>query len=101
MIVYVESNFVLEMALGQEQAGDAEQILNLSEEKRIQLVIPAFALSEPYSRIRQRGRDRQAALRLLSEQARDLRRSRDYQDRVSGLNDITRSMVAIEFEEMD
>lgn len=48
MIVYVESNFVLELALGQEQSASAEAILALAEAKKIELVVLGFALSEPF-----------------------------------------------------
>ena len=44
MIVYIESNFVLEVALEQEESKAAEDILGLVEEGRIKLVLPTFAL---------------------------------------------------------
>lgn len=47
VIVYVESNFVLELSLGQEQAEACEQLLELAEQGRIELAVPAFALVEP------------------------------------------------------
>ena len=48
MNVYVESNFVLELALLQEQSASGEAILRLGEEHRVHLVVPAYALVEPY-----------------------------------------------------
>ncbi len=51
MIVYVESNFVLEIALSQEQASYAESILSLAESGKVSLAFPSFALSEPFSAI--------------------------------------------------
>ena len=48
MNVYVESNFVLELALLQEQSSSCEEILSLSEDGRIRLVLPAYSLIEPY-----------------------------------------------------
>lgn len=48
MNVYVESNFVLELALLQEQSKSCEEILGLAEDGRIQLVVPAYSLIEPY-----------------------------------------------------
>ena len=41
MIVYIESNFVLELAYLQEECESCENILALSEEDKIELVIPA------------------------------------------------------------
>ena len=48
MNVYIESNFVLELALLQEQSRSCEEILGLAEDGRIQLVVPAYSLIEPY-----------------------------------------------------
>ena len=43
MIVYVESNFVLEIALLQEEHEGCAAIIDLSESKSIDLVIPGFS----------------------------------------------------------
>lgn len=51
MIVYVETNFVLEIAREQEQVVSANKILALAEEGKIELAFPAFTLSEPFSTI--------------------------------------------------
>ena len=40
MIVYIESNFVLELALQQEQAQSAEAILALAESNALRLILP-------------------------------------------------------------
>ena len=54
MIVYVKSNFILEIALEQNQATAAESILALAESGQIELAFSAFALSEPFSTITRR-----------------------------------------------
>lgn len=48
MRVYVESNFVLEIALEQEQHRACEDLVRLAEDAAIELVLPSFALLEPY-----------------------------------------------------
>ncbi len=58
MIVYVESNFVLELALGQEQASSADAILKSAETKKIELAFPSFALSEPFTTVMHRRGER-------------------------------------------
>lgn len=58
MIVYVETNFVLEVALGQEQAEAAAEILNRAEGGEIELAIPYLSLVEPFSTVTKRHRDR-------------------------------------------
>lgn len=54
MIAYVESNFVLELALLQASHASCEAILRLCEEGSVQLVVPAFSLAEPYETLGRR-----------------------------------------------
>jgi len=51
MIVYVETNFVLELALLQEQHESCEAIVQLCQAGAIRLVLPAYSLIEPYETI--------------------------------------------------
>lgn len=46
MIVYVETNFILELAYLRPTSDHCERLLDLARERRIELVIPAFALIE-------------------------------------------------------
>ena len=48
MIVYVETNFVLEVAFAQEQSGSCQDILSLAESGAVDLAIPAFSIAEAY-----------------------------------------------------
>jgi len=47
MIVYVESNFVLELALLQKEQQSCEDILSLCEVGNVRLILPAMCLTEP------------------------------------------------------
>jgi hypothetical protein len=51
VIVYIESNFVLEIALEQEQSSAASSILSLAESRQIELAYSSFILSEPFASI--------------------------------------------------
>ncbi len=51
MRVYAESNFVLEIALEQEQHQACNELVSLAASKSIELVLPAFALLEPYQTV--------------------------------------------------
>jgi hypothetical protein len=73
MIVYVESNFLLEIALVQEQSVGAENILALAQSKKITLIVPAFALAEPYWTLRKNG---DARRKLCNEVAREIKQLR-------------------------
>ena len=65
MIVYVESNFILEIVRGQSHAESAEKILQLAENRKIELVFPSFALCEPFWTITKRERDQEHLSKLL------------------------------------
>jgi predicted nucleic acid-binding protein len=73
--VYVESNFVLELALLQEQHTSCEELMRLCEEGRIQLVIPAYSLAEPYETLTRRHRQRKRMKAELDDQLRQLART--------------------------
>jgi hypothetical protein len=76
LIVLVESNFVLELALEQEEAGHADAIVRLASERSIELVVPAWSLGEPYETLGRRTKDREATVRTLQREALQLVRSR-------------------------
>ncbi|MGA2185608.1 MAG: PIN domain-containing protein [Bryobacteraceae bacterium] len=48
MTVYVESNFVLEQSLQQEECESCAEIMDLASKGRITLAVPAFSLAEPH-----------------------------------------------------
>jgi hypothetical protein len=48
MNVYVESNFVLEHALEQEDCDSCAEIIRLAAAGELTLIIPAFSLAEPH-----------------------------------------------------
>ena len=82
MIVYVESNFILEISLVQEESSYAEEILRMAEGHLIDLVIPSFALSEPFSSTVRRGNSRNALRDPMLQQIRELRRSGLHRERL-------------------
>jgi predicted nucleic acid-binding protein len=85
MIVYVESNFVLEVALEQEQASSAEAILRSAESGKIELAFPNFALSEPFTTVTHRHKERLHMRRALEQMLEELRRSEPHKQIVSDL----------------
>lgn len=48
MTVYVESNFVLEQSLQQEECDSCGELIDLASKDRILLAVPAFSLAEPH-----------------------------------------------------
>src|SRR2546425_13343864 len=78
MTVYVESNFVLEQSLQQEQCDSCAEIINLASKDRITLVIPAFSLAEPHVAISGKEKARSRLSNDLRKQLFELGRSKPH-----------------------
>ncbi len=78
MIVYIESNFVLEIALEQEQSSAASSILSLAESRQIELAYPSFILSEPFESIVRARRERNTLQKSLVNVLNNLKRSKPH-----------------------
>ena len=77
MNVYVESNFVLEHALEQEECERCERLIGMASAGSLQLVIPAFSLAEPHSALLHKKNARSRLDNDLRPQLRELARSRN------------------------
>lgn len=78
MTVYVESNFVLEQALQQEQCDACNAILDFAASGRISLVVPAFSLAEPHQALALKEKARNRLSNELQTHISELGRSRAY-----------------------
>ena len=87
MIVYVESNFVLELALLQEEHQSCECIVSLAESRAIDLAIPAFSLLEPYGVWRRRTWERAELHKRLIQEMGQLARTETFAKTVEELRD--------------
>lgn len=101
MILYVESNFVLEVALGQEQSQATEEILLLAEQGRIELAIPSFAFSEPFATITHRTRHGERLSRTLADHFRQLFRSQPHRGALEGFESVPQALIKVHKREMD
>ena len=93
MIVYVESNFVLELAYLQEEHESCEEILNLAQEGRIGLVLPAYSIGEPYDSWVRRSKQRAELHDRLSRELNELSRSKPYVEMHGEFREITKSLI--------
>jgi len=75
MIVYVETNFILELAFEQDQHQEANEILKLAESGKIDLVFPGFSISESLSKVTRRSRERDEFHKSLVRELQKLRGS--------------------------
>jgi hypothetical protein len=78
MTVYVESNFVLEQALQQEQCDACNGIVDLAASGRISLVVPAFSLAEPHQALALKEKARSRLSNELQTHLSELGRTRAY-----------------------
>jgi hypothetical protein len=101
VIVYVESNFVLEVARRQDDSVSADAILALAESGVLLLAYPAFALAEPFSVARRAGADRHRLAISLRDSVHELGRSEPYRALAEALRPVVPSLLRIEREETD
>lgn len=98
MNVYVESNFILELALEQDQQGSCQAIVAFGEQQKIQLVLPVFAIAETYETVIRRAKQRERLTREIVQEVQQLSRSKSYKDRSHTLQTVT-SLLARSIEE--
>src|SRR5271157_3172471 len=78
MKVYVESNFVLEQSLQQEECDSCAEIIDLASKGRISLVVPACSLAEPHVAISGKEKTRSRLSNDLRAQLFELGRSKPH-----------------------
>ena len=80
MDVYVETNFVLELALLQEQHESCEKILQFQQTGKIRLIVPAYSLIEPFETIFRYAKNRSRVANDLAAEIKQLSRTKPYQE---------------------
>ena len=88
MIVYVETNFILELAFEQDQHLAANRILELSEKGKIEIAFPGFSIGESLSKVTRQERDRNESYNSLIPKLEQLKRSALYRQIVVDLNPV-------------
>ena len=101
MIVYVESNFVLELAFLQEEHKSCEKLLSLSESEDIHLVLPAFSIGESYEAWGHRSKQRDGLREQLTTAINELSRSRPYHGASNRFQRLTNLLRSSNIDELD
>src|SRR5262245_23253962 len=101
MIVYVESNFVLELAYLQEENESCDETLKLAEAGRIKLVLPAYSVGEPYEAWVSRSKQRRELHDRLLRELKELSRSKPYNEMPDEFQEITKTLVQSGDEEKE
>ena len=93
MILYAETNFVLELAFEQEEHESCRGIVELAREGELELAVPAFCVGEAYGRQIRRQRDREELQRRLAKELGELSRSPAYAGRLDEVREVTALLV--------
>lgn len=94
VIIYVETNFVMELALFQEEHAQCRGLLDLAAgTTSAQLALPAFSIGEAYEAFERKRRNRRRLHRELLEEMGQLGRSQDYAERAAELREATAFLV--------
>jgi hypothetical protein len=101
MNVYVESGFVLALALQQDDHQAAQRVLQLAQRHLITLKIPTFSLSEPFSTVRYRANNRNRLVEELRKEARELRRTQPHENMAAELGQYIIQMTHILQTQLD
>jgi predicted nucleic acid-binding protein len=91
--VFVETNFVIEVALEQQEASSCERLLALAEEGAIRLLLPAYSLVEPHETLTRRHLEREALRSRVSNELTQLARSTPLVERVAASQEIVKLLV--------
>lgn len=94
MNVYVESNFVLELALQQEQSTSCQDLIRLCACGQIALNVPAYCLAEPYETLARRRKDRHQLKKNVDDALRQLERTSIYAENVKRLEGLTSLLIS-------
>jgi predicted nucleic acid-binding protein len=80
IFVYVETNFLLEMAFSQEQVDSCESILSLCESRKIKLVLPSFSIAECFETLVRKSKRRKDLEARIDQELVQFKRSGSYRE---------------------
>jgi hypothetical protein len=97
--VFVETNFVIELALEQQEATSCESLLQLARDRAITLLLPAYSFVEPHETLKRRHLDRETLRSRVSTELTQLARSTPLAERVAASQEIVKLLVdSMEYE---
>ena len=100
MLVYVETNYILEIAFQQDQYNSCEAILDLAQENAIQVIIPAFSFAEPFDVIYRNGKSRRELSNRLITEIKQLARSEKYRKYKESIDSLSGLLIQSQEEEL-
>lgn len=101
MNVYVETNFVLEIAFEQEQLSSCQKILQLCESGQATFIIPAYSLAEPHEKLFRQAHRRRILQQSLNSELRQLLRTASYVNRIENIQNIASLLLQSNVEDLN
>lgn len=89
MTIYIETNFILEIALLQEQWEHCKKILALCDTLDVKIAIPSYCLVEPFETLIRRQRNRTRMKEQLDRELRQISRTETNRESLSEFETIT------------
>jgi len=91
--VFVETNFVLELAREQREAPPCRKLVSLARAKSIRLFIPAYSFVEPHETLTRRKLARETLRSELSKELTQLARSKRLAERASASQEVVKLLI--------
>lgn len=101
MKVYAESNFVLELVLDQEQRVACERLIELAEARRVELVLPSYALLEPHDTLVRKTSEWKRLGNDVHRELVQLRRSNELAGDAAAVTDLMTKAVRVSHTKHD
>jgi predicted nucleic acid-binding protein len=101
VIVYVETNFLIELAYLQERCDSCELILDFAKAGAITLALPAFSAAEARFTLQRRAAERRTFQDSLRKHIREISRSEPFRGLSAQSTDVITALVAGEQEARD
>ncbi len=101
MNVYVESGFILTLALQQDDYRAARRILTLAQQRRITLKIPTFSVSEPIATVQYRANNRHRLIEELRKEIRELGRTEPHESMADELGQYLTQLAEVRQIQLD
>jgi predicted nucleic acid-binding protein len=99
LILYVESNFLLEIALRRDERESCESLIRHAKEDQLTMVMPSFCVGEVYEAHGRRATRRKSLHKELTSEIKELSRSGPFAEFEKETEGLTQLMVeSIEFE---
>lgn len=101
MIVFAETNFVLELAFGRDKFARCRDFIDMAEKGEIVLSLPAYSFVEPYEVIIRRRKSRAQVHELLLREAKEITRTAQFEQSANQLAQLTGLLIQVGESEQD